>query len=71
MTRPANKEKKTPLKGGKGSTDIDNFISEFKLELNRKYTYRPSAEQINQEIATKACGEHLGDNIQVGYQGRL
>lgn len=35
------------------------------------YTYRPSTEQINQEIATKACGEHLGDNIQVGYQGRL
>lgn len=35
------------------------------------HTYRPSTEQINQEIATEARGEHLGDNIQIGYQGRL
>ena len=35
------------------------------------YTYRPSTEQINQEIATEACGKHLGDDIQVGDQGRL
>lgn len=35
------------------------------------YTYRPSTEQINQKIATKSCGEHLGDNIQVGDQGGL
>lgn len=35
------------------------------------YTYRPSTEQINQKIATESCGEHLGDNIQVGDQGGL
>lgn len=35
------------------------------------YTYRPSPEQVNQEIATEACREHLGNNIQVGNQGRL
>ena len=35
------------------------------------YTYRPSAKQINQEIATKPRGEHLGDNVQVGDQSRL
>lgn len=49
----------------------DNFIFKYQVEVNRNHTYRPSTEQINQEIATKACGEHLGDNIQVGYQGRL
>lgn len=35
------------------------------------FTYRPSSKQINQEIATEACGEHLGDNVQVGDQGGL
>lgn len=35
------------------------------------YTYRPSSEQIHQEIATETCGKHLGDNIQVGDQSRL
>lgn len=34
-------------------------------------TYRPRSEQINQEIPTEACGEHLGDDVQVGDQGRL
>lgn len=36
-----------------------------------KDTYRPSAEQINQEIATESGGEHLGDDIQVGDQSGL
>lgn len=35
------------------------------------YTYRPSSKQINQKVATEACGKHLGDNVQVGDQGRL
>ena len=35
------------------------------------YTYRPGSKQINQEIATEACWKHLGDNVQVGDQGRL
>lgn len=35
------------------------------------YTYRPSAQQINQEVAAEACGKHLGDNVQVGDQSRL
>lgn len=36
-----------------------------------KDTYRPSAEQINQEIATESGGEHLGDDVQVGDQSGL
>ena len=35
------------------------------------YTYRPSTEEINQEVATEARGKHLGDNVQVGDQGGL
>lgn len=35
------------------------------------YTYRPSTKQINQEVATETCGEHLGDDVQVGDQGGL
>lgn len=34
-------------------------------------TYRPRAEQIHQEVATEASGEHLRDDVQVGHQGRL
>lgn len=35
------------------------------------HTYRPRSQQIHQEIATEASGKHLGDNVQVGDQGRL
>lgn len=34
-------------------------------------TYRPRSKQIHQEIPTKACRKHLGDDIQVGDQSRL
>ena len=32
---------------------------------------RPSAQKINEEVASKLDGEHLGDDIQVGDEGRL
>lgn len=35
------------------------------------YTYRPSPKQVHQEIATETRGKHLGDDVQVGDQGRL
>lgn len=31
-------------------------------------THRPSAEQINEEIAAESGGEHLGDDVQVRDQ---
>lgn len=34
-------------------------------------TYRPGAQQADQQVATEAGRQHLGDDIQVGYQGRL
>lgn len=34
-------------------------------------TYRPGAQQVNQEVATEASGEHLRDDVQVGHKGRL
>lgn len=43
-------------------------ISKKKKKKHIKDTYRPSTEQINQEIATESSGEHLGDDVQVGDQ---
>lgn len=37
----------------------------------RKATYRPGAQQINQEIAAESGGEHLGDDVEVGDQSGL
>ena len=34
-------------------------------------TYRPGAQQVNQEVATEASGEHLRDDVQVRHEGRL
>lgn len=34
-------------------------------------TYGPGAEQIDQEVAGEAGGEHLRDDVEVGHQGRL
>lgn len=39
--------------------------------MTKWYTYRPGTEQIDQEVATEACGKHLGDDIQVGDEGGL
>lgn len=34
-------------------------------------TYRPGAQQVDQEVATEASGQHLRDDVQVGNQSRL
>lgn len=34
-------------------------------------TSGPGAEQIDQEVASEAGGEHLRDDVEVGHQGRL
>lgn len=34
-------------------------------------TYRPGSQQVNQEVSTEACGEHLRDDVEVGHQRRL
>lgn len=39
-----------------------------KPQKHNKDTYRPSTEQIDQEIAAESGGEHLGDDVQVGDQ---
>lgn len=37
----------------------------------RRNTHRPGAQQADQQVATEAGRKHLGDDIQVGHQGRL
>lgn len=67
-----NSKNNTPLTGRNQSICIKNKQTKnIILRCSQVHTYRPSTEQINQEVATKACRQHLGDNIQVGYQGRL
>ena len=34
-------------------------------------TYRPGAQQADQQVATEAGGQHLGDDVQVGHEGGL
>lgn len=34
-------------------------------------TYRPSPQEVDQEIATEASGEHLRNDVQVRNQSRL
>lgn len=38
---------------------------------NKNCTYRPGTQQVDQEVATEASGEHLRDDVQVGHQSRL
>lgn len=35
------------------------------------YTYRPSSQEVDQEVATETCWEHLGNDVEIGDQGRL
>lgn len=35
------------------------------------YTYRPGSQQVDQEVATETCREHLRNHVQIGDQGRL
>ncbi len=37
----------------------------------QQVTYRPSPQQIDQEVPTEARGEHLRDDVKVGHQSRL
>lgn len=77
MLCPVDKDNYENTFSEQGFTKINNcqplqeHISLWPERYVLMYTYRPSAKQINQEVATEAGGEHLGDNIQVGYQGRL
>ena len=34
-------------------------------------THRPRPQQVDQEVAAEARGEHLGDDVEVGDQGGL
>lgn len=42
----------------------------IKTDLS-SHTYRPGAQQTDQQVATEAGWQHLRDDIQVGHQGRL
>lgn len=39
--------------------------------LRAAVTYRPSAQEADQQVATEAGGQHLGDDVQIGHQGGL
>lgn len=43
----------------------------LKLMASSSHTYRPGTQQADQQVATEAGGQHLGDDVQVGHQGGL
>lgn len=44
------------------------YTADYRKQPN---TYRPGTQQANQQVATEASRQHLGDHVQIGYQGRL
>lgn len=60
--------------GHKEDTWMHTTVSSYralKSISSSSHTYRPGAQQADQQVATEAGRQHLGDDIKVGHQGGL